>query len=76
VILTFRAKLVVTTLIAMRLNPVPASYAVSKGNSVHPMRQRVLALLPTASGKTMAAYEIAGKLSDTRKVYRRSTASQ
>ena len=52
------------------------SYAVSKEIPFTPMRQRVLALLPTASGKTTAAYEIAEKLSDTRKVDRRSTASQ
>ena len=43
------------------------AYAVSKGTPFTPMRQRVLALL-TASGKPMAAYEIAEKLSDVRKV--------
>jgi Fe2+ or Zn2+ uptake regulation protein len=52
------------------------SYAVSKETPFTPMRQRVLTLLLTASGKATAAYEIAEKLSDTRKVYRRSTASQ
>jgi Fur family zinc uptake transcriptional regulator len=43
------------------------SYAASKGIPFTPMRQRVLALL-AASGKPMAAYEIAEKLSDARKV--------
>jgi Fur family transcriptional regulator, zinc uptake regulator len=44
------------------------SYAASKGIPFTPVRQRVLALL-AASGKPMAAYEIAEKLSDTRKVH-------
>jgi Fur family zinc uptake transcriptional regulator len=43
------------------------SYAVSKGIPFTPMRQRVLALL-AASGKPMAACQIAERLSDTRKV--------
>jgi Fur family zinc uptake transcriptional regulator len=43
------------------------SYATSKGIPFTSMRQRVLALL-AASGKPMAAYEIAEKLSDARKV--------
>ena len=43
------------------------SYAVSKGISFTPTRQRVLALL-AAAGKPMAAYEIAAKLSSSRKM--------
>jgi len=42
------------------------SYAVSRGTPFTPTRQRVLALL-TATGKPMAAYEIAEKLSGSRK---------
>lgn len=43
------------------------AYATSKGIPFTAMRQRVLALL-AASGKPMAAYEIAEKLSDARRV--------
>ena len=43
------------------------AYATSKGIPFTAMRQRVLALL-AASGKPMAAYEIAEKLSDPRRV--------
>ncbi|MBH5384756.1 Fur family transcriptional regulator [Bradyrhizobium diversitatis] len=43
------------------------AYAASKGIPFTQMRQRVLALL-AASGKPMAAYEIAEKLSDARRV--------
>jgi hypothetical protein len=43
------------------------SHAVSKGISFTPTRQRVLALL-AATGKPMAAYEIAEKVSGSRKV--------
>jgi Fur family zinc uptake transcriptional regulator len=43
------------------------SYAASKRIPFTPMRQRVLALL-AASGKPMAAYEIADNLSTSRKV--------
>jgi Fur family transcriptional regulator, zinc uptake regulator len=50
------------------------SYAGSKGIPFTPMRQRALALLLAASGKPMAAFEIAEKFSDTRKVHRCSTA--
>ncbi|WP_024508125.1 transcriptional repressor [Bradyrhizobium sp. ARR65] len=43
------------------------SYAASKGTRFTPTRQRVLALL-AATGKPIAAYEIAEKLSGSRKV--------
>jgi len=43
------------------------SYAASKGTSFTPMRERVLTLL-AATGKPMAAYEIAERLSGSRKM--------
>jgi Fur family transcriptional regulator, zinc uptake regulator len=43
-------------------------YAASKGTPFTPMRQRVLAVLGT-SDKPLSAYEIAGQISDKRKVH-------
>jgi len=43
-------------------------YAASKGTPFTPMRQRVLAVLGT-SDKPLTAYEIAGEISDKRKVH-------